>query len=58
MMKKVIKRARETSTWLGGVCCVPIAVLRKDKTTIMRTNDVTMIRMDGAKESTVIRAIV
>lgn len=44
-------------TWLGGACCVPRAVLRKLKTMIKRVKDVTMIRIDGASERTVVRAI-
>ena len=41
-------------TWLGGVCCVPMAVRRKDKTTTMRVKDVTITKIDGAKLRTVI----
>lgn len=57
MMKSVRNKARLMSTELGGVCCRPNALLRKDSTTIIRVNDVTIIRMEGARLKTVSRAI-
>ena len=44
-------------TEFGGAVAVPIAVRSNDSTTTMRVNDVIMIRIDGAIESTVKRAI-
>src|ERR1041384_5503300 len=40
-------------TEFGGAVAVPIAVRSRDSTTTMRVNDVIMIRIDGAIESTV-----
>jgi hypothetical protein len=51
--KKVIKRAKLIKTWLGGVCWVPIAWRMKPKITMMRTKEVTMISIEGAKARTV-----
>src|SRR5260370_42415949 len=44
-------------TEFGGAVEVPIAVRSSDSTTTMRVNDVIMIRIDGAIESTVKSAI-
>ena len=44
-------------TELGGAVAVPIAVRSSDSTTTMRVNDVIMIRIDGAIDSTVSSAI-
>src|SRR5215475_202316 len=44
-------------TEFGGAVAVPIAVRSSDSTTTMRVNDVIMIRIDGAIESTVRSAI-
>src|SRR4029079_11059323 len=44
-------------TELGGAVAVPKGVRRSDSTTTMRVNDVIMIRIDGAIESTVNSAI-
>ena len=44
-------------TALGGAVAVPSAVRRSDSTTTMRVNDVIMIRIDGASDSTVMKAI-
>src|SRR5215472_18343907 len=44
-------------TELGGAVAVPIAVRRSESTTTIRVNDVIMIRIDGAIESTVRSAI-
>ena len=43
-------------TLLGGLCWMPIAVRSSDSTTTMRTKLVTMMRIDGASDRTVIRA--
>src|SRR3546814_4495080 len=53
MTKAVRNSARLIITMFGGACCVPIAVRRKDRTTTIRVNDVTITRMDGAILSTV-----
>ena len=50
--------ASDTSTLLGGLCCRPSAVRSNDSTTTMRTKLVIMIRIDGAIDSTVIRATI
>ncbi len=55
MIRAVRNRARLTSTALGGLCCKPSAVRNKDSTTVMRTNEVVMITIEGASDSTVIR---
>src|SRR6185437_9407599 len=44
-------------TELGGAVAVPIAVRSSESTTTMRVNDVIMIRIDGAIDSTVNSAI-
>src|SRR5216684_635229 len=44
-------------TELGGAVAVPRAVRRSDSTTTIRVNDVIMIRIDGAIDSTVKSAI-
>src|SRR3954453_10041801 len=44
-------------TEFGGAVAVPRAVLNRESTTTMRVNDVIMIRIDGAIESTVNSAI-
>src|SRR3954454_7364883 len=44
-------------TELGGAVAVPNAVRSSDSTTTIRVNDVIMIRIDGAIDSTVNRAI-
>src|SRR5215468_10323645 len=44
-------------TEFGGAVAVPMAVRSRESTTTMRVNDVIMIRIDGAIESTVKSAI-
>src|ERR1700748_3833680 len=44
-------------TELGGAVAVPIAVRKSESTTTIRVNDVIMIRIDGAIDSTVSSAI-
>ena len=44
-------------TELGGAVAVPSAVRSSDSTTTMRVNDVIMMRIDGASDSTVSSAI-
>src|ERR1700752_3593229 len=44
-------------TEFGGAVAVPNAVRSSDSTTTMRVNDVIMIRIDGAIDSTVSSAI-
>ena len=53
MIKPVRKRARLTTTVFGGADCVPIAERNKDKTTTIRVNDVTMIKIAGAIDKTI-----
>lgn len=53
-MKKVRNNAKLMMTWFGGVCCKPRAVLTIDRTIEIRTKDVTIIKIDGARPSTVI----
>src|SRR5438093_1394751 len=53
MTKPVRKSARLTSTVLGGVCWIPRALRRNDSTMMMRVNDVTVMRIAGARLSTV-----
>ena len=57
MTKPVRKIERPTITALGGAVWVPMAVRSIDRTTVIRTKLVTMIRMEGATDSTVISAI-
>ena len=57
MTKAVRNSASATITALGGAVAVPSAVRSSDSTTTMRVNDVIMIRIDGASESTVSNAI-
>src|SRR3982074_540174 len=47
--KSVRNRARPTSTWFGGICCVPIALRTKLRTIVMRTKLVTIIKMAGTR---------
>ncbi len=54
--KAVRNIARLTITAFGGAVWVPIAVRSSDSTTTIRVNEVTMIRIDGARLSTVISA--
>jgi len=44
-------------TEFGGAVAVPSAVRSSDSTTTIRVNDVIMIRIDGATDSTVNNAI-
>ncbi len=50
--------ARLTITMLGGVCWPPSAARSSDSTTTTRVNEVTMMRMPGASDSTVNRAMI
>ena len=52
-----MNRARLISTALGGLCWIPSAVLRRESTTTIRTNEVVMMTMDGARDRTVSRPI-
>ena len=45
------------TTEFGGEVAVPSAVRNSDNTTTMRVNDVIMMRIDGASDSTVKSAI-
>ena len=50
MMKTVINRANPTKTELGGICWVPIAVLNRPKTIMIRKKEVTDIRKKGISD--------
>ena len=56
MTMAVRNRASEMITPLGGACCTPRAVRKSDKTTTIRTNEVVMITIEGARLKTVIKA--
>ena len=56
IMKKVRNRAIAINTWLGGVCCVPIACLSIDKTMIILVNEVAPKTIEGSKVRPVISA--
>ncbi len=53
MMTTVMKMARLTMIWFGGICGVPMAWRRKWKTMMIRVKEVTVRRIAGASESTV-----
>ena len=57
MTKAVRNSARLTITMLGGAVVAPSAWRRKDSTTTMRVKEVTITRIAGAIDSTVIRTI-
>src|SRR5579863_5985652 len=57
MTKAVRNIASAIITEFGGAVAVPIAVRSSDSTTTIRVNDVIMIRIDGAIDSTVNSAI-
>src|SRR5208337_419732 len=54
MIKKVIKRASPMSTCVGGTEGVPRACRRKESTTIIRVNEVTITRIAGNMDNSVI----
>ena len=58
IIKKVRNSASDTITVLGGVCCMPMAVRKNDRTTTIRVNDVIIINIDGANDKTVISATI
>ena len=53
MTKPLRNSAKLTMTILGGVVCVPRALRRNDRTTMIRVNEVTVMRMAGARLKTV-----
>jgi len=53
MIKKVITMASETMICVGGDCCVPIAILRNEKTMMIRVKLVITRTSEGAKTSSV-----
>lgn len=55
MITKVMKMASLARTWLGGICIVPMAWRRKEKTMMIRVNEVTVNKMAGATDNTVSR---
>ena len=56
MIKKVRNKAMAIKTWLGGVCCVPIACLRIDRTIITLVNEVIPSTKEGRTVKKVIKA--
>ena len=50
-MNKESAKASPIITWLGGVCCIPIAFLRNDRTITILVKLVIIISSDGAKAS-------
>src|SRR5512134_2051820 len=50
MTNTVRNKASETITVLGGAVALPSAVRNSDSTTTIRVNDVTMTRIDGARQ--------
>ena len=56
--KNVKNNDSPIKSWLGGICCVPIAIRKKDSTTTIRVNDVIIIRIEGANERIVSRKII
>ena len=52
IMKKVRNRAMAINTWLGGVCCVPIACLRIERTIIILVKEV----IPRTREGSIVRA--
>ena len=55
-MKKLKNKAIAMSTWLGGVCCVPIACRKIDKTIIILVKEVMPKTSDGRTVKAVISA--
>jgi len=53
MIKNVKIKASETISWLGGICCVPSACLKNEKTTIKRIKLVITSKSEGASTSKV-----
>ncbi len=58
MIKNVMNSASPAITWFGGMVCVPIACRRKCITTMIRTKDVSVISIEGARERIVSRIII
>jgi hypothetical protein len=55
MIKKVRKRDNPMIIWFAGICCVPRACLRRERTTTIRVNEVNITSIAGARESIVKR---
>ena len=53
-MKKVMNNAKPIKIWFGGDCWVPMALLKRENTTIILVKDVISIKMAGAIDKTVI----
>src|SRR5689334_20136541 len=56
--KPVRKSASATTTWFGGMPCVPTAWRRNDSTITMRTKPVSVTRIAGASETSVSSAAI
>ncbi len=52
MISKVMNTASDVITWLGGNCCVPSACRSSPSTTVIRTKQVVIINMAGARLTT------
>lgn len=52
-MKSDKNKASPIRTWLGGICCVPSAFLRKESTIIILVKEVIIMIMAGARDKTV-----
>src|SRR5690606_38483886 len=55
MMKNVKNKAKPTSTWFGGICCVANDIRTNDRTTTIRVKLVIKINMPGASDKMVNR---
>ena len=55
MTMAVRNSARLVITTLGGLCCRPMAVRSRERTTTIRTKEVVMMTIDGASDRTVSR---
>jgi hypothetical protein len=49
MIKNVRIKAKDTMSWFGGICWVPIACLKNEKTTMSLKKLVITKRREGAK---------
>ena len=57
MTKPVRNSESPMITAFGGAVCVPSAERSSDSTTTIRVNEVTITRIDGASDSTVMTAM-
>ena len=57
-MNALKKSAKLIITTFGGDCCVPKAVLKRDRTTTIRVNDVMVTNRPGARDKTATSATI